>query len=228
MRVLWCWRCKMNIPMLDEDEYAVISELYSQGIRATQEFRKKHNLPLDKIPIADRFLPLLAEYEKMTGFRETVPNAIMHHRISIYGPPCPCCGKVLRTDRAFKCFECGYIVKPSGELAEPIEPIPRFHRVRAQIRYLTAEEGGRAQPVFDGYRGQFHYAGEQDEVHDGFQRFPTFGPDEPIPPGKTVPAVIEFHEPYWTEFHSKRMAVGTRFQIQEGRRIVGRGVIAAI
>jgi hypothetical protein len=46
-------------------------------------------------------------YERMTGMRETNANAIMHHRASIYGPPCIICGKPLRTPRAAKCMSCG-------------------------------------------------------------------------------------------------------------------------
>ena len=227
MKSLWCWRCKANVPMLTEEEFAVISKVNTGCIESVQDWRREHNAGLHEVHLDDFFRPVEDAYEKMTGVRAH-HNCIMHHRILIYGPPCPCCGRVLRTERASKCFECGYVVRPSGELAEPIEPVPGFRRVRAQIRYLTVEEGGRTRPVFDGYRGQFHYAGEPDEPHDGFQRFPTFGPDKPVPQGKMVPAVIEFHEPDWTDFHRKRMAVGTRFQIQEGEKIVGRGVITAI
>jgi hypothetical protein len=218
----------MNIPMLDEDEYAIISELYSQGIRARKEFRQKHNLRLEDLPIHDSFLPMLDAYEKMTGFRETNEHAIMHYRISEYGPPCPCCEKVLRTVKASKCFECGYIVHPSGDLVRPPEPVARFHRIRVQIRYMLPEEGGRNHPVWDGYRGQFHYEADNYTVHDGFQRFLDFAPDQPVPMGKTIPGVVDFPESYWNEYHSKLMAVGMRFRIQEGRRIVGRGVITYV
>lgn len=228
MKVLWCWRCKMNIPMLDEDEYAIISDLYSQGIRATKEFREKYNLPLKDLPINDRFIPMLDAYEKITGFHETNENAVMHHRISRYGPPCPCCEKVLRTAQASKCFECGYVVHPPGELLQPPEPVARFHRIRVQVRYLLTEEGGRRSPVFDGYRGQFHYEADNYEVHDGIQRFPDLPPGEPVRMGKTVPGIVEFPESYWKEYHSRLMAAGMRFRIQEGGRLVGRGVITCV
>jgi len=113
METIWCWRCKMHIPTLDEDEYARIADLYSQGIRAVKDFRKRYNLPLDRMPsMEERFRPMLEAYEELTGFHETNPNAIMHHRIAIYGSPCPRCGKVLRTPKAYKCFECGCVVSP--------------------------------------------------------------------------------------------------------------------
>jgi len=32
-----------------------------------------------------RFRSMLAEYERITGFRETNPTALFHHRLSDYG-----------------------------------------------------------------------------------------------------------------------------------------------
>ena len=33
MRVVWCWRCKVEIPMLDDDEWAVVRlTLARQGL----------------------------------------------------------------------------------------------------------------------------------------------------------------------------------------------------
>jgi len=108
MKIMYCWRCQMDIPMLDETEFKIISELYSDGFRTTKEIRQKYNLTLDECPpIQERFRPLLRKYHEMTGFEETVPAAIMHHRISLYGPPCKFCGKPLRTPQATFCAACG-------------------------------------------------------------------------------------------------------------------------
>ena len=93
--------------MLDEDEYTIVSDLYSQAISGTKEYRERYNLPLKGCSIEERFLPVCKEYERMTGFSETNANAVMHHRISIYGPPCNNCGKPLRTPRASFCAACG-------------------------------------------------------------------------------------------------------------------------
>lgn len=49
---------------------------------------------------------VLAEYEHLTGYRETNPAAIYHHVLSQYGPPCRYCGKPLRTPRANFCGSC--------------------------------------------------------------------------------------------------------------------------
>ena len=49
---------------------------------------------------------MLAEYEHLTGYRETNPAAIYHHVLSQYGPPCRYCGKPLRTLQANFCGSC--------------------------------------------------------------------------------------------------------------------------
>ena len=107
MKMMYCWRCQMEIPMLDEGEYQVIADLYSQGIKATKEFRERHNIPLEQCSIEERFVPLLKKYREITGYEETVANAVMHHRISLYGPPCQGCGKPLRSPKAAFCGACG-------------------------------------------------------------------------------------------------------------------------
>lgn len=56
----------------------------------------------------ERFTDLLDYYFEVTGFQETEPNAIMHHRIEQYGPPCESCGKPYRTKQAKLCTSCGH------------------------------------------------------------------------------------------------------------------------
>ena len=88
----------MEVPMLDEEEYAQAYELYGQAIRDT-----RHE--------SDReagFKPLLNYYNQLTGWDETEPNAIMHHRVEQYGPLCENCGKPYRTPQASFCAACGH------------------------------------------------------------------------------------------------------------------------
>ena len=119
MKELWCWRCRQNMPMLDEDEFRIIDDLYAGCMRATKEFREQHNIPLEGVPVHARFAPVRKAYEDLTGMADCHENAIMHHRISIYGPPCVRCGKPLRTPRAKFCAACGEHVKGErGDVAD--------------------------------------------------------------------------------------------------------------
>lgn len=85
-------RCKIEVPMLDNDEYRQVMAVRGTG---------KEGSILDKM-----YGPVLAEYERITGLHETNPNAIFRHRVSDYGPPCSCCGKPLRTPQAKICGAC--------------------------------------------------------------------------------------------------------------------------
>jgi hypothetical protein len=96
--------------MLDEDEYAQVAILYGEGIRATKEFRERWGVPLKDAlkdaSIEERFRPVRDAYERLTGMKESNHNAIMHHRLSLYGPPCRHCQKPLRTPKAKLCASC--------------------------------------------------------------------------------------------------------------------------
>lgn len=96
--------------MLDEAEYAVAFSLYRDGAIATKEFREKWGLPL-KDAMEKRFEPLLSWYEELTGYKETNGNAVMHHRLALYGPPCERCKRPLRSPMAKLCGACMYPVR---------------------------------------------------------------------------------------------------------------------
>jgi len=84
----------MEIPMLDKDEFSIASELYSKGFRIAKADRQ------------ERFKELLEYYNNLTGFKETEPNAIMHHSLEQIGPDCEYCGKPYRTPKATLCAAC--------------------------------------------------------------------------------------------------------------------------
>ncbi len=110
MRLLWCWRCKMEIPMLDEDEWAQMAPLLRKDIARIKAYLLEHRATLQDA-IAVLAQRALAEYERMTGFHETNANALWHHRLSLYGPDCRHCGKPLRTPQARHCAACGSYVE---------------------------------------------------------------------------------------------------------------------
>ena len=92
--------------MLDEDEFASVAQLYRGAFKATKEFRQQWGIPLEQASIEDRFRPVRLRYEQLTGMKDCHENAIMHHRISMYGEPCKSCGKPLRTPSAKFCGAC--------------------------------------------------------------------------------------------------------------------------
>jgi translation elongation factor EF-Tu-like GTPase len=100
-----------------------------------------------------------------------------------------------------------------------------YHVIEARIRYLTREEGGRASGVASGYRGQFYYANQD---FDGFQFFPDARPAEFIALGRDVRAFVRFVSDRWEKVHKQRVHVGMPFEIREGNRMVGSGVVTRI
>ena len=111
MKLLWCWRCERDVPMLDEAEYAEIWALFTVALKATKAFRKSHGVPLQDALNEGFYRPVLECYERLTGTKETNPNAVLHHRVSLYGPPCKKCGRPLRTPKAKICGSCMFRVK---------------------------------------------------------------------------------------------------------------------
>jgi hypothetical protein len=97
--------------MLDENEFTSVAELYREAFRGTKEFRQQWGIPLQQASIDDRFKPVRLRYEQLTGMKECHENAIMHHRISMYGEPCKSCGKPLRTPSAQLCGACMHPVE---------------------------------------------------------------------------------------------------------------------
>jgi hypothetical protein len=117
-KTLYCWRCKMEVPMLDDREWDRVGAAFTNSVQAIKTYRETHNVPLSQAK-TETFWEALAQYREITGFAETNPNALWHHRIALYGPPCHGCGKPLRTPVAKRCFECG-AVRPN----KTMEPTP--------------------------------------------------------------------------------------------------------
>jgi len=92
--------------MLNEDEYAQVSSLYGEAMKSTKEFRLRCNIPLESASIEERFEPVRARYEQLTGMVNCHENAILHHRLSLYGEPCRHCQKPLRSRAAKVCGSC--------------------------------------------------------------------------------------------------------------------------
>ena len=119
MRILWCWRCRKDVPMLDEVEYAEVERLHAgyrprldelqpqiaSSAQAKAEFNRL---------ISERDLLAMEIFAKHTGRQPTEPFEVLHHRLALYGPPCGKCGKPLRTPKASVCGNCGWKPKPKA------------------------------------------------------------------------------------------------------------------
>jgi hypothetical protein len=103
----WCWRCRMMLPMLTDQEWEQIGALLSEMTSHVQSYRERTGATLPEALRRGFEEPALAKYRELTGFEETNVNALWHHRLSGHGPPCRHCGKLLRTAVARRCYECG-------------------------------------------------------------------------------------------------------------------------
>lgn len=91
--------------MLSEEEWEQVNpHSFTEQVK---QYRQQHGCSLAEAMEAGLGKESLAAYERLTGFCETNPNALFHHRLSLYGPPCDNCGKPLRTPTALSCAACG-------------------------------------------------------------------------------------------------------------------------
>jgi translation elongation factor EF-Tu-like GTPase len=95
----------------------------------------------------------------------------------------------------------------------------------AEVRFLTATEGGRRSPPYQGYRADIHYDGDKD---DGvWMVWPRFIDDsgQELPDGTVIPPTSRAHfyiisGELRRTVHSERLREGVRFHICEGQRRV--------
>lgn len=108
-RNLYCWRCDMVLPMLEDHEWEIVAPLLGESLSGLQRYRQENGVSLAEA--RDRALgqAALDRYRELTGFNETNINALWHHHVGLHGPPCACCGKPLRTPKAGFCAACGTV-----------------------------------------------------------------------------------------------------------------------
>ena len=96
--------------MLTEEEWQLVD--LTGFIEQIKRYREETGCTLAEANQKGPGRQLLTAYERITGFKETDPNALFHHRLSMFGPPCHVCGKPLRTPVANYCAACGAKRKP--------------------------------------------------------------------------------------------------------------------
>jgi len=103
----------------------------------------------------------------------------------------------------------GHVISAPGS----ITPHTRFE---AQLYALRPEEGGRAKPVFDGYRPQFFF--RTTDVNGALR---LTGGAELVMPGDTAVVTVELGKPI-------AMEEGLGFAVREGGRTVGAGTVTRL
>lgn len=92
--------------MLTDAEWQQVEPHLRNAVEQIKGYREKHACSLAEATSKGFGQEALKLYSQMTGFTETNPNALFHHRLSLYGPPCRSCGKPLRTPQARYCAMC--------------------------------------------------------------------------------------------------------------------------
>jgi hypothetical protein len=111
MKMMWCWRCRQAMPMLETDEAALVRQAHLGGMPVVEAEARRQGrvlIPMQLDGAARYRQPMLEMYRLLTGFIETNPNAVLHHEVDQYGSPCPQCHKPLRTAEARFCAACGF------------------------------------------------------------------------------------------------------------------------
>ena len=108
MEILYCWRCRSQVPMLDETEFAMLQDVHRRAVSAVKEYRQRHGTGLHRTPVAELMRPVLETYREMTGRTETDADHVLKHRLVLYGKPCSACERPLRTPHATHCAACGH------------------------------------------------------------------------------------------------------------------------
>jgi hypothetical protein len=90
----------MDVPMLDDAEWEQVVPHLKNAIAQIKDYRRAQNASLAEAKDHGYGQGALERYRHITGFRETNVNALWHHRVSQFGPPCSSCGRPLRTTGA--------------------------------------------------------------------------------------------------------------------------------
>jgi translation elongation factor EF-Tu-like GTPase len=93
--------------------------------------------------------------------------------------------------------------------------------IEAEIYFLPTEQGGRHSAAPSGYRAP-HDFGLNGMLNDAMHEYSEC---ESVAPGKSAKANMWFLAP---EYQHGRLHSGFEFTVQEGSRVVGRGIILRV
>ena len=121
---LYSWRFKKTVPLLTEDEYAIIEQRLSPYLNDVSKrimaIRKEKGVSLEKATALAIQAPQEAIdlYLAMGGIPLENIYQFEDLRLKNYGAPCKKCGLLRRAPRARLCVSCGYQL-PEGKVCGP-------------------------------------------------------------------------------------------------------------
>ena len=112
MKPLYCWRCKISVPMMDEQEFAQVDAAHRSAAQAAKDYRARQGTNLAQTPLDEFYRPVQTLYVQLSrgaGLEAPIVSAdhVLKHRLAAYGPACTACGIPLRTPDAKVCAACG-------------------------------------------------------------------------------------------------------------------------
>ena len=112
MKPLYCWRCEIPVPMMDEQEFAQVEAAHRSAVQAAKGYRAGRGASLAETPLDEFYRPvqtLCVQLSRGAGLEAPIVSAdhVLKHRLAAYGPPCTACGLPLRTPDAKLCAACG-------------------------------------------------------------------------------------------------------------------------
>jgi hypothetical protein len=106
-KILYCWRCETEVPMLEEHEWELVAPHLSNAVQQIKNYLETHQSTFAEARQKGYGQEALALYKSITGVDAIHPDVLWHHRLKLFGPPCYVCGKPLRTPQAKICMFCG-------------------------------------------------------------------------------------------------------------------------
>lgn len=116
---MYSYRLKRAVPLLTETEFAPIERSLQSHFGQIKRYLEEHPGFSIGEARANCCADAMESYERVSGVRLAHPDQLYWVRMSLYGAPCPTCGRPFRTPRAKLCAACGFELA-EGEVAGPL------------------------------------------------------------------------------------------------------------
>ena len=87
MKLIYCPKCHKEVPMLDDDEFRIYSDVHREVIRSIQKYRETHGVTLSEVPLSELRQPALQRYFELTGvmYEHQLFDHIWQHQVARFG-----------------------------------------------------------------------------------------------------------------------------------------------